>query len=206
MRNSINLSLFLLCSFIGLMVAISPSGAQATNSDGPWSATLYGGPSSDKFITKFYRDGNLEPDGGMVALAVDRRLATLGWGLTFEGEGQVVQSTAHGQGDTVFALGIGFRFHDFPWSDRLPTSLAVYSGPSYATSPPASGIGNEDQPIAFRRVRYLNYVSVEFAMAIPGTDNFDGVFRMFHRSGMYGLYSSAPDTSTAFGLGLRTRF
>jgi hypothetical protein len=213
MWNWISLSLFFSCSFIGLIAGIPPSRAQdssnghpAAGADQPWSVTVYGGASSDKFITKFYRDGDLEPDGAMAGLALDRRFLDLGWGFTFEGEGQVVRSTAHGDPNTVFALGVGFRFRNFPWSDRVPTSLAIYSGPSYATSPSSAGIGSNDQPIAFQRVRYLNYVGVELAVAIPDTDDWDGVLRMFHRSGCYGLYSSAPDASTAFGLGLRARF
>ncbi len=183
-----------LCAFIGLMAAIPFSGARAIEDDDPWSATLYAGPSSNKFLTQIYRDGQLNPDGDMIGLALDRRLVTLGWGFTLEGEGQVLQSSAHGLSYTTFALGLGLRFHNFPWSNRVPTSFAIYNGPSYATSPPASGIGFNDQPVTFAKVKYLHYFALELAVAIPDTDKWDGVLRVFHRSGMFGVYSKADDT------------
>jgi hypothetical protein len=195
-----------LCAFIGLMAAIPFGAARAIENDQPWSATLYAGPSTNKFLTQIYRDGQFDSDGDAIGLAVDRRLFTLGWGFTFEGEGQVLQTSAHSLSYTTFALGLGLRFHNFPWSDRVPTSLAFYTGPSYATSPPASGIGFHNQPVAFARVKYLNYFGIELAVALPDTDNWDGVLRIFHRSGAFGLYSIQADTSTAIGLGLRARF
>jgi hypothetical protein len=195
-----------LCAFIGLMAAVPLGAARAVENDQPWSATLYAGPSSNKFLTQTLRDGRLDPDGDAIGLALDRRLLTLGWGFTFEGEAQVLQTSAHSLSYTTFALGLGLRFHNFPWSDRVPTSLAVYTGPSYATSPPASGIGYHDQPVPFAKVKLLNYIGIELAVALPGTDNWDGVLRFFHRSGAFGLYSIQADTSTAIGLGLRARF
>src|ERR1700679_1587143 len=57
------------------LAALAPSAALAEES--PWSATLYAGPSSTKFVTQIL-DGEFDVNGGMVGLAVDRGLLELG--------------------------------------------------------------------------------------------------------------------------------
>ena len=52
------------------LAALAPSAALAEES--PWSATLYAGPSSTKFVTQIL-DGEFDVNGGMVGLAFAER-------------------------------------------------------------------------------------------------------------------------------------
>lgn len=167
---------------------------------GPWSVTLYAGPSFDRRFSDLI-DGHFHLRGGMVGLAVDRDLFNLGWDISLGAEAQATEYS-FGSGFTTAALGLGLRFHRFPWKD---TSLAIYTGPSYSLSPPHIPIyyGSSN----YRMRRFLNYLSIEFAVASPWDPrHWDGVFRIYHRSGAWGLYSNNIDEGTTFALGVRARF
>ena len=84
----------------------------------------------------------------------------------------------------------------------LPTAFSVFMGPSYSFNP----------PLAYRRADWgsrkalLNYLGFEFAFAIPPSRKFDAVIRVFHRSGVWGIYTNDAQESSAVGIGLRYRF
>jgi hypothetical protein len=171
-------------------VALSPVAAHAQDL---WSATLYGGPTTDTFTSRIVT-GHLHIIGGMAGLAVNRKLAYLGSGFSLAAEGQLTQYFTHDFYQTA-ALGVGVSFDRFPW--QTPTTLSMYLGPSYAFDPP---------PVSGKRHALLNYVSAEFAIQIPHTDNWDAVLRLYHRSGAWGLYAIQVDQGTMVGAGLRVRF
>jgi hypothetical protein len=178
-----------------VLAALAPTAAAAEES--PWSATLYAGPSSTKFVTQIL-DGEFDVNGGMAGLAVDRGLFKLGSGISIAAELQVTQffgKYAYSTG----ALGLGFRFDEFPWSDKVPTTIAIYTGPSYAPDAP---LILDPQP--HRDPKFLNYVGIEAGVGI--SRKWDAVFRIYHRSGAWGLYSNTADVGTMLGLGLRRRF
>jgi hypothetical protein len=168
-----------------------------------WSATLYGGPSTTKFASQIFLDGNFDPTGEMAGLALDRRIFYLGSGFSFGGEVQLTQFGGN-HVYTVGSVGLGVRY-SFQILKELG-SLAVYTGPSYTTDPPLTGIGFNDADLTYRGIKLLNYVGVELAFAIPSTQHWDVVARIYHRSGAFGLYSLAADEGSAFGLGVRLRF
>jgi hypothetical protein len=157
---------------------------------GPWSATLYAGPSTNSHFSRTLQ-GNFRANGGMAGLAGDVRLFGLGDGFSFGAEGQVGQFGGK-HTYTTGSLGVGFRYDSHPWS------FAFYSGPSYATDPPR-------EP-HFRGKALLNGVEVELAYAIPHSDGWGVALRMYHRSGAWGLYSEDDDEGTMFGIGVRKQF
>jgi hypothetical protein len=165
--------------------------------------TLYGGASTTKFASQIFLDGNFDPNGEMAGLAIDRRLLRLGWGFTLEAEGQLCQFAGN-HTYTVGSLGLGIRYN-FAWRLGKPASLALYTGPSYTNDPPLIGVGFNDEHLKFEGIKLLNYVGVELAFAMPGTQRWDGVLRIYHRSGAFGLYSIAADEGSAIGLGVRVR-
>lgn len=184
-----------LVSCLALAAAFLASGARAA--DSAWSATLYGGPSSTKFVTQIL-SGDFEVNGGMVGLALDRGLFKLGSGISLAAEVQVTQffgDYTYGTG----AFGMGFRFDEFPWSERWPTSFAIYTGPSYAADAPIIL-----DPKPHQDPKFLNYVSLEFAF--PVARKWDAVLRVFHRSGAWGTYSNTADVGSTIGIGIRRRF
>jgi hypothetical protein len=172
--------------------------------DQPWSATLYAGPSTTKFFTQIFVDGQYDANGATIGLALDRRLFRIGGGVTFEAEGQLTQSFGANVYTTVSAA-LGIRYTHV-YQGRSVWSIAGYTGPSYTNNPPLSGIGFNDQHQRFRGIRLLNYVGVEFAVVLPGSNDWDGVVRFFHRSGAFGLYSIAADEGSTIGIGVRRRF
>lgn len=182
---------------IVLMAAVLAC-APARANDSGWSVSLYAGPSTNYIFTEVLA-GRFHWADTMVGIAADKRFAYLGWGWSLEGEAQITQ---HFMGHTynTMALGLGLEFNHFPWS--LPTSFAIYSGPSYTTNPPqlyaASGFGSKKG--------LLNYVSAELAVEIPHAPGWDIEVRTFHRSGAWGIYTLDPDENTMVGIGVRRRF
>jgi hypothetical protein len=181
-----------LCGAVALFWS---GGALAGNS--PWSATLYGGPSSTAFVTQIL-GGNFNVNGGMVGLAVDRGLFKLGSGISLAAEFQVTQFFGKYTYNTG-ALGLGIRFDEFPWSDSFPMSFAIYTGPSYAPNAP---LILDPQP--HDDPKFLNFVGVEWAFQM--NRNWDAALRIYHRSGAWGTYSNTADVGSMIGIGLRRRF
>lgn len=171
--------------------------AGAASAESPWSATLYAGPSSTKFVTQIL-GGDFEVNGGMVGLAVDRGLFKLGGGVSLAAEAQVTQFFGDYSYSTG-AFGIGIRFDEFPWSDSVPTTFAIYTGPSYAPNAPII-----KDPVPHQDPKFLNFVSVEAGVGL--NRKWDAVLRIYHRSGAWGAYSNTADVGTMIGLGFRRRF
>ncbi len=182
-------------SACGAVALLWAGAAQAANS--PWSMTLYGGPSSTAFVTEIL-GGRFDVNGGMVGLAIDRGMFRLGSGISLGAELQITQFFGKYTYNTG-AFGFGFRFDEFPWSDRLPTSIAIYSGPSYAPNAPLIL-----DPVPHPDPKFLNFVSIEVAVGI--NRNWDAGLRIYHRSGAWGTYSNTADVGSMVGLALRRRF
>ena len=182
-----------------LMLALGPADIAhaATN---PWSLTLYGGPVTDTIFTQVVA-GKFKLFGGMIGVAANRRLAYLGWGWNLAGEAQL-QVFSFGNDYAAVALGVGVEYHQFPWDRYLPTSFSFYIGPSYSMDP----------PLAYPRAQWgsrkalLNYVALELAFALPQSRHWDTAFRIYHRSGAWGLFTLDADEATVVGAGIRYRF
>lgn len=184
------------------LAAVLTSSVAARAGDGTtgWSASLYAGPASYSRISDIF-SGQGRLNGGMVGLAVDKVLVHLTDDLSIGAEAQLTEY-AFGQTYTTGALGLGLRFDHFIWSDA---SLAIYSGPSYAPDPPK--VPDYNYGPSYRMVKFLNYIGLEFAVALPGdARHWDVVTRIYHRSGAWGVYSNNVDEGTMIGFGLRAKF
>jgi len=170
---------------------VSDSHAEAARQ----SVTFYGGPATRRYMSEIFFQGNLSVDGAMLGLAYDRRLADLGSGFTLETEIQMTHFFM-GRPYSSVAGGLGLRYDTSRWTKR-PSSFAFYSGPSYADDPALS---------EGKSGRFLEYVAVEFAVAAGEEIQWDGVIRMYHRSGAFGLYGLHTDTGSTLGIGIRRRF
>jgi hypothetical protein len=174
-------------------------GADAMGNE-PWSLSIYGGPWSQRVFTDIVGRGDFAVSGGMIGVAADARLFQLGGGFSLAAEGQFTQ-TLTGHSFETFGIGLGVRFDQFPWRRWLPTSIAVFTGPSYAVNPPIEYY-DPSRP----QHPWLNYVGIELAVGLPGTRHWDGVIRFYHRSGVWGLYSINADEGSTVGIGLRYRW
>lgn len=93
----------------------------------------------------------------------------------------------------------GFRWHRFPWSDHLTTSLAWGIGPSYATRVPEIELEINDDSS-----RWLIYWFGELTLG-PPTANWEVLMRLHHRSDGFGTVAD-DGGSNALCAGLRYHF
>ena len=176
------------------MVVFSPV-AEAKELVEPWSATLYAGPAVNRWVTTIL-GGNIKPNGAMLGLALDGRIARLTSKLSLAGEVQFTQF-AFGVNYSTVSGGIGVRYDGSTWG--VPTTFAIYTGPSYASASPLI------YPYGGKMPRFVNYVGFEAGATLLNS-KYDVVVRMFHRSGAWGLYSTSADEGSMIGVGLRRRF
>ena len=196
MRRSVLLAIL-------LAIPVTAGPVRAQDATRPWSATLYSGPFSTKYILATLSSGRLQPTGAMAGFAVDRKLTKLGWDVSLALEGQMTQ-TFFGHRDTTFALGPGFVADaPFGWKG---TSISVFTGPSYAVDPPAFSIGYRGKIEPSPRKKWLNFVAVEFAVRLAPDSDWDIAGRFYHRSGAFGLYADDVDAGMGIGVGIRRRF
>jgi hypothetical protein len=198
-RKRISILSIRLLAFL-LLVATGGQAVAAAGDD--WRVTLYGGPSTDYSSSQLFLKGKFRADAAMLGVAADRHLADLGWGFALEGEGQITHYF-DGADYTTLNAGIGARFTDFPW--QRPTSVALFTGPSWADDPPVISTGSfHGRPIKRARKQWLNYVGAEATVAL--SQSLNGVVRYYHRSGAFGLWADNADEGNMVGIGLQARF
>lgn len=189
---------------VAVLIAATSDSAMAQSPANGWSATVFFGPTTTKFVSEIILDGDFASSGSAAGLGVVRRIVYLGLGFRLAAEAQLIQGIS-GRADTTLSLGLGVEFTAFPWQARWPTSFSFFTGPSYSFDPPSLG-GTEGHEPWFQRRPFLNYVGLELAAALNPTSKWDGVLRAFHRSGVFGLYSENADEGTFVGAGVRRRF
>lgn len=129
---------------------------------------------------------------GVVALA--RELWHYKKYLGFELEGQVAK---HFNKDTHWEF-VGVligRWHYFPWNKYVDTSFAVGDGLSYYTE--VSEVETEDDEDAQRA---LNYLLFEVTLGLPEYPKWDLVFRIHHRSSVFGLNGAGGSNFVGGGI------
>ncbi len=129
---------------------------------------------------------------GVVALA--RELWHYKKYFSFELEGQVAK---HFNKDTHWEF-VGVligRWHYFPWNKYVDTSFAVGDGLSYYTE--VSEVETEDDDDA---QRVMNYLLFELALGLPEYPKWDLVFRIHHRSSIFGLYGAGGSNFVCAGI------
>jgi hypothetical protein len=131
---------------------------------------------------------------GVVALA--REIWHYKKYLSFELEGQVAK---HFNRDTHWefvGLLIG-RWNYFPWDKYVDTSLAVGDGISYYTEVSEVEEDDDDDDDAQRA---LNYLLIEVALGLPEYPKWDLVFRVHHRSSVFGLVGEGGSNFVCAGI------
>ncbi len=94
-----------------------------------------------------------------------------------------------------------FRWRDFPWNRTVLTTLGIGEGVSWASHVPQQEIDAEDEPGNSRK--FLNYVMVEMTFSLPEHPEWQVMYRLQHRSGVFGLYAPGTVGSTSAGIGVR---
>lgn len=119
-------------------------------------------------------------------------------------DGELGAGKRFGDSDAWEFFGLVFlRWDGLPWNEWVYTSIGLGIGPSYATeiSETERGKSGNDQGS-----RTLNMLVPEIAFALPDDEAAQLVFRLHHRSGVFGLFNGVTGGSTFATVGLRMRF
>jgi hypothetical protein len=194
-RPTLGFSLLLLCTPVA--VAAPPG------DDTAWVGTLYGARMSSE---TGWEDILLNPfsaeyeDVWLVAGALSRPYAAYRDGaLTLEAEGQVARYFGDQDHWEFNVVPVTLRWHRFPWSQRVASSVAFGLGLSYATELPPVEVEIEGES-----AQTLIYWVLE-ATAGPVNSPWAVSLRMHHRSVAWGLMGEEGGMN-AVGLGIRYEF
>ena len=98
---------------------------------------------------------------------------------------------------------LALRWSRFPWSDDLRTSFAVGDGLSWATEVPPLELEEHEEETA---AQLLNYLMLELTLGLPSQESWDFVFRIHHRSGVFGVFDGVDGGSNVLAIGLKWRY
>ncbi len=101
-----------------------------------------------------------------------------------------------------YVLAVLLRYHTFPWDNYVDTSIAIGEGLSLTSKIPE----RESQRDQSESRHLLNYLAIEFAFSIPKYPKAGMVYRIHHRSGVFGLFGGVKGASDFYMLGLRYNF
>jgi hypothetical protein len=142
--------------------------------------------------------------GSVVGGAVSRRIATVFAMFDIESELGAAKRLGD-QTEGEFWGAVYVRFTAFPWNNYVYTTLGLSTGLSYAT-----GISDFERAHSTLNpptgTHIQHYFSPELTFALPDHKDRQLVFRLHHRSGMYGIVSGAMSGSSYMTVGVRAWF
>ena len=127
---------------------------------------------------EFWRHWTMEPELG-IGQRYGREGATELWGALF------------------------FRYHGFPWDRYLLTTMAISTGMNWASE---VTYVEQDRANDGEGSQWMHYFAPEVTFALPSHPNTELLFRIHHRSGVFGLVSDALGGAQYATVGLRFRF
>jgi hypothetical protein len=179
-------------------VAVIPDPCAQATDRSPHALTLFAGRMTDNNLDEIARFDVQSRDAYLAGAGVSRRVGKLFGSILLELEGQIAR---HVRGQThweVNGAAVG-RWTRFPWTTRLPTSLAFGIGPSYATETPPEEVAR-----AGSSERLLVYLLAELEVG-PPDPVWSAVARIHHRSEAFGAVAD-DGGSNWIALGIRRRF
>jgi hypothetical protein len=210
--------------FSAAVLALTTSQALAGHTDRskdwgkPNSVMLFGGvATSTNFTTSIFVPWENDFHNiGFVGLAGSKRLGTLTDLADFvsldlgsitddfsiEGEGGTGVRFGAETSPEAWA-GLFLRYHDFPWNDRLYTTIAVNTGVSYLFKESEFERNRDDNE---KSTNLLHYMGPELTFSNPENKDREWVLRFHHRSGVFGLFDGVVSGSTFITIGYRQRF
>lgn len=203
-----------LMSFFFIFLSTSSLGYTGINQSEPngiaddkWSITLFNGIYTNRTIgeASFNIPGNFESNY-IHGLSISREFWKTEKHFSFEWEAMFAKH--HGKHKTgnqnyeEYILAFLVRYHTFPWDHIVDTSFAVGEGLSWTSEIPERESQRGDQ----ESQRLLNYLAFEFAFTLPRYPKASLVYRIHHRSGVFGLFGGMRGASDFYMLGLRYNF
>lgn len=140
-------------------------------------------------------------DDSIVSFSLSRDVGSL-WRISFEPEVGIGQRFGK-QSETEFWAALYFRYHGFPWDRHVVTTFALSTGLNWAT-----GVSEVERDRARdgEGSQLMHYFAPEVTFALPSHPNTELLFRIHHRSGVFGLISDAWGGAQYATVGIRVRF
>lgn len=194
-----------------LLLAAAPAAADMrllAPCDADCAVAVYGGTYVENSMERILLTDPEPPwtwdyrDDHILALTLSRQVATLGRGFTVEAE--VGLGKRFGRQSETEVWGAAYlRYRGFPWDRFLVTSVAVSTGLNYA-----SDISDVERNRARDDTgdRLMHFFSPEITFALPEAPDREILFRLHHRSGVFGLVSDAWGGVQYGSIGIRYRF
>lgn len=176
-------------------------------SDSPlqgWSILAYRGQTAQTIFMKLMRFKEPRPFRTYIATVEASILLKKYWDARFQFEwgNNLTRRFEKGFQDDFFEINsfLILRWQSFPWHKYLYTTVAVGEGLSYAHRVPY--IESHDTTNSKKTSRVLNFLSWEITAALPKCPDWSLVYRLHHRSGIFGIFNGVSGGSnvTAFGI------
>jgi hypothetical protein len=188
-------------------IAAAEPGGTLGRCRGACSVAIYGGSYVDSAMSDILLLDPQTPitwdyeDDHFLGVAVSREVGRA-WRLRIEPELGVGQRFGR-QSATELWGAVFVRYRGFPWDDVLTTTVAVSTGLNYASEITAV---EQDRARDGEGSRLMHFFSPEVTFALPTRPDVELMFRMHHRSGVFGLVSDAWGGAQYGTVGLRVRF
>jgi hypothetical protein len=148
-------------------------------------------------LNPFYpHDGNY-----LVGIAYARDFANLDWGFNLGGEIGYAARFGNDRGSSEIWFGPTLRHRGFRIGDFLTLSPGLVLGLSAVTAPIGIEPDRESQHNGSADILFR--FSPELAFRFTAWPNFELVYRVHHRSGLYGVLGDLKEGSNAHVIGLR---
>jgi hypothetical protein len=96
-----------------------------------------------------------------------------------------------------------FRYHGFPWDRYVLTTMALSTGLNWASEVTPV---EQDRAKDGQGSQWMHFLAPEITFALPDHPNMELLFRVHHRSGVFGLISDAWGGAQYATVGFRVRF
>ena len=196
----LNIQFIKACSILVVVLGLIVLGQRNAAAHGKWFVSLYGAQvtdSDERDIITFKADYK---DSYFGAFVVGKEFWTYKDHIGMEAEGQIVKHWEL-QDHFEFNALLVIRWLPFPWDDYVDTSFALGNGISYATETPEIEEQAHDDVS-----KSLHYFMLELSFLVPNQARWSVIFRLHHRSGVFGLYNGVWGASNALGAGVRYAF
>ena len=172
-------------SLLGVALCCSSVMAHAATGEKDLALAVYAGSLTDNNWRQSLSGQADFVDAHLLAVALGRTLwRSEGRALSLEAEANLARHWGMQDHWEVNAM-VTARWHRFPWSDALATSVAFGAGPSYASKVPAAEVANDGSS-----EKGLLYWHLELTLGPPKAD-WTALFRLHHRSTGYGAFGEA---------------
>lgn len=201
---------------LGLVLLASPATAWSPSSlfspcSGDCAVSLYGGTYVEDSLSKilvtrpeFPTTWDYVTDDHLIATAFSREAGWL-WSrhVSLEPEIGIGQRSGR-QSATELWGALFFRYHGFPWDGVLRTTVALSTGLNWASE--LTAVERDRNQNDGKGSHWLHFLAPEVTFSLPDHPDTELLFRLHHRSGIFGLINGASGGAQYATVGFRVRF